>query len=80
MQELIKLLEQPRTDSEGKPIGPSNLNRRAADAIKQLLQIIANHDLNLQTLRKDIVSLQEELNGLKNNNSSGSSSSSTSTT
>jgi hypothetical protein len=64
MQNLIKQLETPRSNIDGQMIGPSNLDRRAANAIKQLLLVLSNSDSHLNTLRKEIVSLTGERDDL----------------
>lgn len=65
MQELIKQLEEPRTDSQGNTIGPSNLTRRAANVIKQLLLVKQTDALVIQTLQKEVAELQRELENAK---------------
>jgi hypothetical protein len=67
MQNLINELERPRYDACNNLISPSNLNRRAASTIKQLVTINQTNALVIQTMQKDNDWLSKELNEIKNN-------------
>lgn len=60
MKNLIKELSTPRHNSEGLSIGPSNLERRAANAIKQVMLVNLTNDLVIKTLSKQLEELQNE--------------------
>lgn len=71
MQNLIQQLEQPRHNSDGKSFGPSNLDRRAARTIKELVTVNQTNSFVIKTMQKDLDSIRKELNEIKNFNDIG---------
>lgn len=72
MQNLIKQLEHPRHTSEGKTIAPTNLDRRAARAIKELVNINHTNQFVIKTMQKDLDNMNKELNEIKSYSVNGS--------
>jgi predicted alpha/beta-fold hydrolase len=73
MNNLIKELSTPRHTKDGTLVGPTNLDRRAANAIKQLMLVNITNDLVVKTLTKqnqEMLSELEEYHNDKNTTTS----------
>lgn len=71
MQNLIKELENPTHDSNGISVGPTSLQRRAANAIKQLVAVKLQNQQVIMTMEKELNYFRnKEEQDAKNNTSS----------
>lgn len=61
MQQLINQLEQPFSTGNGKIQHPTNLSRRAANAIKQLFNLYLSNMAVIKTLQKEVNELRKSI-------------------